>query len=96
MTNGDKFTGEIKKLENGFIFFKADYMADTVQLDWKRVDHVESKDQFTVILTGGARKTGFIEKNAEPDSSIEGFTVKRKTPALLRTPPTLLRSSDEQ
>jgi len=51
-------------------------MADTVQLEWKRVDHVESKDQFTVIVTGGARETGFIEKNAESDSSTEGFAVK--------------------
>ena len=76
MTNGDTLTGEIKKLENGFVFFKADYMADTVQIDWKLVRRLQSKDQFTVILTGGGRETGFIEKTAEPDTSAEDFLVK--------------------
>jgi hypothetical protein len=76
MKNGDTLTGEIKKLENGFVSFKAAYMADTVQIDWKLVDRLQSKDQFTVILTGGGRETGFIEKKAEPNTSDDDFVVK--------------------
>jgi putative salt-induced outer membrane protein YdiY len=67
MKNGDRFTGEIKKLENGVLFFKADYMAESVQLDWARVDHVESKDQYYVFLTNGQRPKGAIETAEGPD-----------------------------
>src|SRR5580704_4336717 len=61
MKNGDKFTGEIKKLENGVLYFKADYMVDPVQLDWARVERLESKDHFDVLLSSGRRVAGTIE-----------------------------------
>jgi len=64
MKNGDKLTGEIKRLENGFLYFKAGYMADTVQLDWNLVERLESKDEFNVVLTNGARETGVIEQTS--------------------------------
>ena len=60
MNNGDKFTGEIKKLENGILYFKADYMADSAQLDWARVDSLDSKDSFNVSLLGGEHLVGVI------------------------------------
>jgi Protein of unknown function, DUF481 len=75
MKNGDRFTGEIKKLENGFLYFKADYMADTVQLDWARVERLESKDEFTVFLSNGGRDTGTIEKTASSDPTDENFLI---------------------
>jgi putative salt-induced outer membrane protein YdiY len=67
MKNGDRFTGEIKKLENGVLYFKAAYMVDSVQLDWARVDHVESKDQYYVFLTNGQRPKGAMESTQSPD-----------------------------
>ncbi len=60
MKNGDKFTGEIKKLQNGILYFKADYMADNVQLDWARVDSMDSKDSFNVSLLDGKHLIGVI------------------------------------
>jgi hypothetical protein len=62
MKDGDKFTGEIKKLENGILYFKAEYMVDSVQLDWARLESLESKDRFNVLLTDGKRMTGVIGK----------------------------------
>jgi putative salt-induced outer membrane protein YdiY len=63
MTNGDKFTGEIKALQYGELIFKSDYMKDSVSLDWKRVKSLESKDIFIVSLTNGKRLTGLIGKD---------------------------------
>jgi putative salt-induced outer membrane protein YdiY len=63
MTNGDKFTGEIKSLQYGELIFKSDYMKDSVHLDWKRVKSLESKDTFIVSLTNGKRVTGLIGKD---------------------------------
>ena len=76
MKNGDKFTGEVKRLENGFLYFKADYMADTVQLDWKRVERLESTDEFSVTLSNGTRETGTVEKTSELDPMAKGFTLR--------------------
>src|SRR5580704_18510720 len=74
MTNGDKFTGEIKSLQYGELIFKSDYMKDSVHLDWKRVKTLESKDTFIISLTNGTRVTGLIGK--EVASAEDGKDVK--------------------
>ena len=51
MRNGDRFTGEIKKLDQGILYFKAGYMLEPAALDWTQVDSLESRDRFFVILT---------------------------------------------
>jgi Protein of unknown function, DUF481 len=42
MDNGDRNTGEIKKMEFGVLYLKSDRVADTLKLDWERVVHVQS------------------------------------------------------
>jgi hypothetical protein len=43
LNNGDRITGEIKRLEYGTLSLKADYMADAVRLDWKRVERMRRR-----------------------------------------------------
>lgn len=76
MKNGDRMTGELKKMENGFLYFKADYMADTIELDWNRVDRLESNDTFSVVLSNGTRETGVIRKSPEATDMAQGFLVQ--------------------
>jgi putative salt-induced outer membrane protein YdiY len=70
MKNGDRFTGEIKKLDHGILYFKSSYMLESVQLDWAQVDKLQSKDQFFVALQNGKRYTGGIEKVGGTESQI--------------------------
>jgi putative salt-induced outer membrane protein YdiY len=42
MENGDRFTGEIKKMEFGILYLKSDRAVDTLKLDWERVVQVRS------------------------------------------------------
>jgi putative salt-induced outer membrane protein YdiY len=70
MANGDSLTGEIKKLERGELYFKGDYMLSSMQVDWRQVLEIESRDDFQVILTNGRRVTGLIVRR--PDGS---FTI---------------------
>src|SRR4029077_2409260 len=60
MKNGDRFTGEIKGLQQGELIFKSSYMKDSVRLDWRDVERLESKDKFIVELSNGKRLTGVI------------------------------------
>jgi putative salt-induced outer membrane protein YdiY len=64
MKNGDRFTGEVKGLQNGELSFKASYMASAVSLNWAEVAKVESKDIYVIVLTSGASHTGLV--NSEP------------------------------
>src|SRR5258705_419685 len=75
MKNGDKFVGEIKKLEDGVLYVSADYTAQDIQLDWSKVERVETIDQFTVTLANGTRDTGSIHRSPEPDSATKGFSI---------------------
>jgi hypothetical protein len=86
MKNGDRFTGEIKKLENGVLYFKADYMVDPVQLDWARVERLESKDHFNVFFSSGKRVTGSIEFEMKSPDTKGGVAVHAGT-AATRAPP---------
>lgn len=90
MKNGDKFTGEIKGLQYGELIFKSDYMKDSVHLDWKRVEVLESKDTYIVALSNGRRITGLInrvrnegEKNQEVTVSGDGSVVKVPPPDVI-------------
>ena len=53
MKNGDRITGEVKKLENGVLDVDLDYVDGTLAIDWLKVDRLESKALFLVKLQDG-------------------------------------------
>src|SRR4026209_2563195 len=61
LKNGDRMTGEIKSLQRGELLFKAGYMAESVRLDWTKVQWLQSKSQFLIYLTNGQRYTGALQ-----------------------------------
>ena len=75
MKNGDKFVGEIKRLEEGVLYFSADYTAEDMQLDWLKVERLDTTNEFTVTLANGTRDTGSIHKAVERAASTKGFTI---------------------
>jgi putative salt-induced outer membrane protein YdiY len=76
LENGDRMTGEIKSLAQGVLSFKAYYMADPVQLDWKRVTRIESKDNFIITLTSGSLYSGVLDL-APPERDFgENFVIR--------------------
>jgi hypothetical protein len=72
--NGDRLTGEIKRLENGQLYFKNSSMYSTVGLDWTSIEQIYSNDRFIVQLTNGERLEGNIEKS-RPAGGEEGRLV---------------------
>jgi putative salt-induced outer membrane protein YdiY len=82
MKNGDRFTGEIKKLDHGILYFKSSYMLESVQLDWAQVDRLESKDSFFVALQNGKRYTGRIAKIGGKESAAQTVQLDTEGGAL--------------
>ena len=81
LTNGDHITGEIKGLSRGELTFKASYMAESVRLDWARVERLESKDQYQIVLTNGEIHTDSLQLVAN-NSGIENFLIGTKQASL--------------
>ncbi len=65
--NGDRITGEIKKLEKGVIYIDPDYSDSIFQIDWKKVKQVESEQSFIIETSSGNRVFGLIQ--ADPTNS---------------------------
>lgn len=62
MKNGDRLTGEVKRLEQGILYIQTDYFAGSVGLDWLQVEKVESTANYQITLSDGKRLTGKISK----------------------------------
>ena len=75
LKNGDHITGEIKKIERGTLYFKPGYALEDIQIDWTKVELLESQDDFTVGLTSGAVYTGLIKKKSESGQDKNDFTI---------------------
>jgi hypothetical protein len=60
MNNGDRLTCEIKGLASGVLYIGLDYAEGTVQVDWSKVKHVESKQLFLVETQDGRFYVGTL------------------------------------
>lgn len=60
MTNGDRFTCEIKRLERGVLYASFDYVDGTVSLQWSKVARVDSSQLFIVHTYEGSIYEGKI------------------------------------
>jgi hypothetical protein len=75
MKNGDRLTGEVKKLASGVLYIKTDYFSGSVGLDWLQVEKVQSTGEFQVVLKNGDRSIGKIEKVPEQEAPGKDFGV---------------------
>jgi hypothetical protein len=64
MNNGDRLTGEIKGLNSGVLYVSFDYILGTSSVNWSKVHHLESKQQFIVKTEDGSVYSGTL-KTAE-------------------------------
>ena len=62
--NGDRLTGEVKKLERGKLAFKTD-ATDTIQIEWEDVASLVAGESFDVETRAGARYFGSLVQAAE-------------------------------
>jgi len=60
MNNGDHLTCEIKGLDAGVLYVSFDYIKGTSEVDWLKVDHLESKQLFLVKTGQGNSYIGTL------------------------------------
>ena len=79
MNNGDHFTGEVKRLQNGLLYIETDYVAGNVGLDWNQVHSVQSTATYRIVLNNGTRLEGKIEKVAGEQAKDHDFLIQEAT-----------------
>ncbi len=88
MKNGDHLTGEIKGLNEGVLYISMQYIIGTSQVQWSKVDHIESKQLFLVKTEDGSVYTGALstaETEAGRPMSIEVVEAPEQQVVLERT-----------
>ena len=79
MNNGDRFTGEVKRLQDGLLYVSTDYVSGNIGLDWNQVKSVQSTATYRIVLTNGKRFEGKIEKHSNDSSNTEDFSIREAT-----------------
>ena len=83
LKNGDRITGEVKKLENGNVHIDADYGGNIFIIDWEEVERIEittaSPAHFSVVTSSGDRLSGSIRTDPDAPTRVlveeQGSTV---------------------
>ncbi len=76
MNNGDHFTGQVKRLENGLLYIETDYVTGNIGLDWNQVQSIESTATYRIVLNDGRRLEGKIEKHTGGKEKKEDFVIR--------------------
>lgn len=79
MNNGDHFTGEVKRLQNGLLFVETEYVSGNIGLDWNQVQSVQTTATYRIVLNNGQRIDGKIEKNSIGKGKNEDFLIREAT-----------------
>jgi len=79
MKNGDRLTGEVKRLEQGVLYIETTYVSGASGVDWLQVEKVESTATFQIVLSDGKRLTGPISKVEAEAASSKDFKVIERT-----------------
>jgi putative salt-induced outer membrane protein YdiY len=79
MNNGDHFTGEVKRLQNGLLYVETDYVSGNIGLDWNQVQCVQSTATYRIVLNNGKRLEGKIEKDSSDKAKTEDFLIREAT-----------------
>jgi len=69
LKNGDRITGEVKRLEYGILFLKTSGLG-TINIEFDRIKTFYSKERFTILLSNGLRFFGTIDT-----SGIDGQVI---------------------
>jgi putative salt-induced outer membrane protein YdiY len=95
MNNGDHFTGEVKRLQNGLLMIDTDYVTGAIALDWNQVESVQSTATFRIVLNDGKRIVGKFEKVSTEKTKDQDVLIHEATEEV-EVPSTSIAKIDTQ
>ena len=76
MNNADRFTGEVKSLQNGILYVKMDYVAENIGVDWAQVSRVESSAIYQITFVNGIHVTGKLKRESPEDAKGKDVVIE--------------------
>jgi putative salt-induced outer membrane protein YdiY len=76
MKNGDRLSGNVKKLENGVLYIDTVYLSNSIGVDWRQVESIHSVATYQITLVSGRRLMGVIEQLAPADARDKNFVIR--------------------
>jgi Protein of unknown function, DUF481 len=86
MKNGDRITGEVKRLEQGVLYIEPEYVSTAFGVNWFEVASIQSAAGYQVVLKNGDHVAGSIEKILANESSKADFKVRTEDGEVVSTP----------
>jgi putative salt-induced outer membrane protein YdiY len=97
MNNGDRFTGEIKRLQDGLLYIETPYVSGKIGLDWNQVKSIESTATYRIVLNNGQRFVGRLAKDSGAQTETADFLIREATKdEELRVPSSEVASVDSK
>jgi hypothetical protein len=96
MKNGDRLTGQVKKLESGILYVSLDYVSGSIGLDWLKVERVESSAGFQVVLRNGERLQGIVKKEPKGEAAGKDFEVSGQGRVLRASAPDVVNIESQE
>jgi hypothetical protein len=93
MNNGDHFTGQVKRLQNGLLYLETEYVSSAIGLDWNQVKSIQSTATYRIVLNNGKRLNGKIDKLPAEGSQGQDFLIREATEET-RIPATAIATID--
>jgi len=93
MNNGDHFTGQVKRLQNGLLFLETDYVSGNIALDWNQVQSVQSTAIYRIVLNNGKILEGKIERASGEKAGSDDVRIQEATEEV-QLPSTAITSMD--
>src|SRR5262249_5208959 len=76
MKNGDRLSGEIKRIEHGLLYFETSYVSgEVVAVDWLQVEKIESARAYRIELENGDRLIGQVALVPVPGTGQPGVAI---------------------
>jgi putative salt-induced outer membrane protein YdiY len=79
MNNGDHFTGQVKRLQNGLLFLETEYVSGNIALDWNQVQSVQSTAVYRIVLNNGKILEGKIQRASGEKTVNDDFVIHEAT-----------------
>src|SRR6185295_2256043 len=89
LKNGDRISGEIKRMERGLLYVNVPYVDGSIAVDWTQVVSIESARRFEFELISGEIVVGVVAAQSVPAVNPDQLTIKTASEVKTRPKPTL-------
>ncbi|MGA8036984.1 MAG: DUF481 domain-containing protein [Candidatus Acidiferrales bacterium] len=96
MKNGDRLTGEVKRLQSGVLYIETVYSPNNLAVEWAQVERVQSTAMYLITLADGKHVTGKLQKFAGTDVHGEEVTIVNAAADLHVAPAQVIEMSTQK